>query len=160
MMSMVDLTGKKFERLTVKGFSHKKGKKTYWHCLCDCGAEKVIRGDLLLDGNTTSCGCYQKEKVANMMTKHGGRYTRLNRIWRAMKQQCRNPNTQYYHIYGGRGIKVCAEWQEFESFREWALSHGYADDLSIDRIDNDKGYSLDNCRWATAKEQANNRRTA
>lgn len=160
MSGRIDLSGRKFGRLTVKEFSHKKVKKSYWLCLCDCGAEKIVRGDLLLDGNTTSCGCYQKEITVNTMTKHGARHTRLYRIWRAMRQRCSNPNTDYYHIYGGRGISVCDEWQEFKPFQKWALSHGYADDLSIDRQNVDGNYCPENCRWATSKEQANNRRSA
>lgn len=88
---------------------------------------------------------------------HRTEYDRLYRIWKAMRVRCNNPNTSEYHRYGGRGIKVCEEWNNYFVFQSWAYSHGYADNLTIDRIDNDKGYSPNNCRWITLKEQQMNR---
>ena len=110
-------------------------------------------------GNIKSCGCYSIKKVKERFTKHGLSNIRLNRIWRSIKDRTLNSKHRAYHNYGGRGIKVCDEWKnDFMSFYNWAMSNGYSDELSIDRIDNNKNYCPDNCRWATRTIQSRNTR--
>lgn len=146
-----DLSGRKFGRLTVKEFARAgNNRQSIWRCECDCGNFVEVSRNRLLSGHTKSCGC---------LGTHGGKGTRLYNIWRGMKQRCFNPNNRQYNDYGGRGITVCDEWKnDFPAFRDWALTHGYRDDLSIDRINNDSSYEPGNCRWTTAKVQSNNRR--
>jgi hypothetical protein len=160
MPKLKDLTGMTFGRLTVieRAGSYKNGNVT-WLCKCDCGCEKVIIGRSLISGITKSCGCLMKDMATERMTTHGGHHTRLYTIWRGMKERTSNPNSQHYSYYGGRGIKVCDEWKtDFASFRDWAMAHGYRDDLSIDRIDVDGNYEPYNCRWTDQKTQLNNRK--
>lgn len=154
------MEGKKFNRLTViRKTDIRQNRKIMWECVCDCGTVLLVQSSNLRNGNTKSCGCLQREKVLNMKMKHGKSGTRLHRIWKAMKTRCSNPNFHQYRDYGGRGITVCEEWeQSFESFHEWAIAHGYTDELTIDRINNDLGYCPQNCRWATRKEQNLNKR--
>lgn len=161
MGKLIDLTGQRFGRLVViERIGLNKNKKATWLCRCDCGNEIVAISNSLRTGNTTSCGCAQRDIAREMHQTHNcSRQTRLYRIWIAMKQRCYYHRSNHYKDYGGRGITICDEWlHDFVAFRDWAMSHGYADDLSIDRIDNDKGYNPDNCRWATMKEQRHNRR--
>lgn len=156
-----DLTGQRFGRWTVlTREGSDKQKAATWLCRCDCGKEQIVRGYALRYGHTKSCGCLPSEQVAKRNWKHGGSRTKLYRVWDGMKKRCINLNEPAYKNYGGRGISVCDEWvRSFESFRDWGLSHGYRDGLSIDRVNNDGDYCPENCRWADAKTQGNNRRS-
>lgn len=159
-MKTNNIIGKKFNRWTVlQKASHKdKNGKLLWVCQCDCGEIRTIVGASLKSGNSKSCGCWKKEQTALAKTTHGKSKTRLYSIWLGMKKRCENPHASTYKNYGARGISVCTEWKSFEVFQEWAVSHGYLDNLSIDRIDVNGNYEPLNCRWVSDIEQKNNKR--
>lgn len=134
-----------------------------WNCKCICGNYVVVRAKCLTGNVTRSCGCFARENMSRAKKKHGGYGTRLYAIWNSMRQRCLNPKHRSYHNYGGRGIAICAEWNDFYIFRDWALKSGYdinakRGKCTLDRIDVDKGYSPENCRWATMKAQSSNKR--
>lgn len=159
---MRDITGERFGRLIVLRFSHKRERKPYYICQCDCGNVVAVNGYNLIKGNTISCSCYHREVAAAGAkmhnTKHGMYGTRLYSIWKTMLKRCANRNHVSFANYGGRGISVCQEWRDFKNFMDWAKSNGYEDNLTIDRIDANKNYCPSNCKWSTMVEQENNRR--
>lgn len=160
-MVIIDLTGKRFERLLVLSECKERIKnQVLWKCQCDCGTIKDIRGGDLRSGKTISCGCLRDE-IASMcngvhMDNRKGKRARLYTVWSGIKSRCNSmkPNSPDYKYYKGKGVSICGEWDQYVNFKRWATCNGYSDDLVIDRINPDKGYSPENCRWITARENA------
>lgn len=157
MSRRVDHTGKKYGRLTAIEYSYSSAQGAYWKFRCDCGNYKVIRISSATSKKTTSCGCYHIERNKKTSTLHGDStrgvaYSRLYYIYEGMKDRCNNPKRASFKWYGGKGINICEEWNNYLTFKKWALSNGYSKDLTIDRKNSDEGYAPENCQWITASE--------
>lgn len=154
----IDLTGQKFGRLTVIEKVGVRNRKAIWKCRCDCGEYREVPTCHLRSGHTQSCGCYHAEISKTVNTTHGGRKERLYGIWAGIKNRCLNPNEPAYIHYGGRGIVICKEWlNSYDTFKKWALSHGYEENLTIERINVNGNYEPSNCKWITKAAQNYNK---
>ena len=136
-------------------------KEPLWLCKCNCNKRSLLklRSSQIKNGKTKSCGCLKEEMFTNIITKHGfGDEENIYKHWLNMRNRCNNPNYEHYNVYGGRGIKICNEWNDYAQFRKWSLDNGYKSGLTLDRINVDCDYTPKNCRWETWKVQQNNKR--
>lgn len=158
-MSDYDITGKRFGYWTViqRDKPHPNTRNSYWICRCDCGEVRAVNRSTLISGRSKSCGCMPIKRTGINKT-HGLSNTRIYKEWLSMRQRTKIVTGKTAKSYSLRGIHVCDEWEnDFISFYAWAIENGYNDSLTIDRIDNDKGYCPDNCRWVTIEEQQSNK---
>ena len=160
MAELIDLTGQRFGRLVViREGERTPQRRIKWLCQCDCGSQVVVDGVSLRRGVSQSCGCLRAELAKRKFTTHGGRSSRIYKIFHDAKQRCYNQSNPDYQHYGGRGIAICEAWlQDFAIFQDWALQSGYHTGLTLDRMDVDGPYSPENCRWVSMKVQQNNKR--
>lgn len=156
-----NLNGLRFGRLTVVGFSGlNKHRKATWNCLCDCGKSVIVVGASLTNGSTKSCGCYEIETKQERNATHGLRKHDLYKTWLNIKSRCYNSNNSHYKYYGKKGIGMCDDWRNnFKVFYDWAINNGWKRGLSIERIDNNKQYEPENCKWIDISKQSQNRTT-
>jgi len=159
MDKATNLIGMSFGRLTVydRCYKLRKTRNVHWKCVCICGNKRLVAGAMLKSGSTKSCGCYARQITRETNTRHGMYGTIEYRAWSRMRHRCNSKNGINYASYGGRGISVCKQWDDFRNFYKDMGKR--PDGMSLDRINNDKGYYPENCRWTTKKYQANNRRS-
>lgn len=161
-MAGFNLVGQSFGRLTVVRFhGYTDDGSKLWDCVCECGNKRVLTSYRLTSGRTKSCGCLHNELLGKRVATHGGTHERLYIVWTDAKRRCEKTYDKKYSCYGGRGIKLCAEWQDYAKFREWALNNGYDEtaetgQCTLDRIDVDGDYCPENCRWIPMSEQRYN----
>lgn len=158
MGKIINLVGRKFGKLKVLRHCGRE-RIVKWKCLCECGNIKIIRGGDLKAGKIKSCGCSRYDSLIKRNTTHGQSKTRLYRIWRGLFKRCYNKNSTDFKNYGARGISIYQNWKKnFIKFYNWSYENGYKDNLTIERVNNDKGYYPSNCKWITKKEQSANKR--
>lgn len=161
-----DLTGKRFGRLTaIERAGTTKDRHATWLCKCDCGNVVIVCSRDMTTGHTKSCGCLNREQTAAINATHLKSGERLYRVWLKMRERCNTTSNKNFKHYGGRGIKICEEWNDYTVFRTWALDNGYDKNApfgkcTLDRINNNGNYEPLNCRWVDMKIQANNKRNS